>query len=238
MNNNNNQKRNTNKIPLILLTGLLSDQRVFEYQVDKLKELADIIVIESTATNTSNAMVEKILHLAPNYFALAGHSMGGWLALKITKMAPEKVMKLCLLNTTAREDNNEDKANRQSMITRTRHGEFQQVANEIADRFVFNQNIKKDVLSMFLQKGGETLIKQGQAMLGREDLKEHLKTITCPTLIIHASEDKRFNLEAHQEIVNSILNAKLAIIEDCGHMSPMESPQAVTTLMRYWLEYF
>ena len=60
----------------------------------------------------------------------------------------------------------------------------------------------------------------------------------CPTLVIHASEDKRFSFEMNKEIANAIPRAKFSIIDDCGHMSPMESPQAVTTLMRYWLDYF
>ena len=75
-------------------------------------------------------------------------------------------------------------------------------------------------------------------MLGRGECLSVLAEISCPTLVIHAAQDKNFGLQEHVEIVEEIYNSKLAVVEDSGHMSPMEMPQAVTMLLRYWLTYF
>ena len=224
-----------NKIPLVLVPGLLSNQKVFQYQIKELSNLANILVVELNDVDSPVAMVEKILWLAPERFALAGHSIGGWVALRLMKIAPEKVMKLCLLNTSARGIDSEELISRQMVLTRVKNGEFQQIANEIANKFTFNTAVKKDVLTMFLQVGQQALINQTRAMMIREDLRDILPTIHCPTLVIHAAEDKRFSLAMHEEIVNNISNSKLTIVDDCGHMSPMESPVTVTSLIRYWL---
>lgn len=226
------------KVPLILVTGLLSDKRVFAYPAEKLKNSADITIVELTDVNSPSAMTEKVLSLAPDRFALAGHSIGGWIALRIAKTTPDRVVKLCLLNTSARGASPEEVCSRQSVLTRIQNGQFQQVAKEIANQFVFNKVVKKNVLNMFLQVGEKAMINQTLAMMSRESLNDSLPKILCPTLIIHANEDKRFTLEMHEAMFNKIPNSKLAIIDDCGHMSPMESPYAVTTLMRFWLDYF
>ncbi len=226
------------KIPLVLVTGLLSNSSVFQYQKEKLKDVANVWIVELNDTATPTAMVEKILHLAPPRFALAGHSIGGFVALKLMKTASEKVIKLCLLNTSARGIDQEEKEARLSVLKRVNQGEFTKIINETTNKFVFNDRIKSDVLKMFDSVGKQALINQTEAMLAREDLQEVLPEIHCPTLIIHAANDKRFSLEHLEELVDHIPSSKLAIIEDCGHMSPMESPQTVTSLLRYWLTYF
>ena len=85
---------------------------------------------------------------------------------------------------------------------------------------------------MFLQVGEKAFIAQEEAMMQRGECQSILSAITCPTLVIHSSQDKNFSLEEHQELTSKIQQAKLAIIEDCGHMSPMEMPQAATALLR------
>ena len=88
---------------------------------------------------------------------------------------------------------------------------------------------------MFLEVGEQALINQTRAMMMREDCRDVLSKITCPTLIIHAAEDKRFSLEMHEEMRDAIAHAKLSVIHECGHMSPMERPLEVTGLLRDWL---
>jgi pimeloyl-ACP methyl ester carboxylesterase len=182
-------------------------------------------------------MVQQILGQAPPKFALAGHSMGGWLCLEVMRRAPERVTQLCLLNTTARGDSPEKLRKREQAIFRVENGEFAAVAKEIADLFIFNPSTKPQVEKMFLKEGKDVFIQQERAMIDRQECLSILPTIKCPTLIIHAARDKNFSLEEHQELAELIPNSMLAIVEDSGHMSPMEMPQAVTALMRFWLTY-
>lgn len=224
------------KIPLLLLPGLLSDARLWEHQTRHLADIASIQII-SVSQNTPEQMVSSILKKAPPAFALAGHSMGGWLCLEVMRTAPERVSQLCLLNTTARMDSEEKKMKRNGMIRKAEQGLFQEVVKDMVQKFVFNPLAKHEVEEMFLNQGKESFIHQEQAMLKREESQSILPTITCPVLAIHARQDTVFSLDEHEELVAQIKNAKLAIVEDSGHMSPMEVPQAITALLRYWLTY-
>lgn len=225
------------KTPLVLLSGLLSNETLWQHQTQHLSDIASIQVITSSQ-NTREKMVQAILEEAPPTFALAGHSMGGWLCLEVMRTAPTRVSKLCLLNTTFHDDSEEKKLRRQNMISRAKKGQFQEIVEEIVEHFVFNPQVKNGVRKMFLAVGQEAFIRQEEAMIARSECRSILASITCPTLVIHAAQDRIFSLEEHTGMANSIRNAKLAVVEDCGHMSPLEMPQAITTLLRFWLTYF
>ncbi len=225
------------KTPLVLLSGLLSNQFLWQHQTHHLSDIASIHVI-SPAQETPGKMIQAILDEAPSTFALAGHSMGGWLCLEVMRAAPSRVSKLCLLNTTARMDSEEKKIRRQKMILKAEKGQFQEVVDEIVEKFIFNPLVKNDVRKMFLDVGKEAFIHQQMAMIKRCECQSILPGISCPTLVIYATQDKNFSLEEHQELANQIQNAKLALVEDSGHMSLMEMPQAMTALLRFWLTYF
>lgn len=225
------------KIPLVLLPGLLSNEWIWQHQVNHLREIASIQVLPAIQ-ETTEKMVEEILAKAPPEFALAGHSMGGWLCLEIMKIAPLRVRKLCLLNTTARSDSREKARKRQEMILRAKRGSFGVVAKEIVDHFVFNSFVKEEVHQMFLDVGKEVFINQQNAMLERKECQSVLSRIDCPTLVVHAMRDSAFSLEDHRELTEKISGAKMAIIEDAGHMSPLEVPQAISAFLRFWLIYF
>jgi pimeloyl-ACP methyl ester carboxylesterase len=222
------------KPPLVLLSGLLSNKTLWQHQVRHLSDVASIQVI-SPSQDTPKKMIQAILDKAPSKFALAGHSMGGWLCLEIMRAAPSRVSRLCLLNTTAREDSEEKRLARQQMILKAENGQFPEVVKELVEKLVFNPLVKKEVEKMFLEVGQEAFIHQEKAMLARNECQSILPTIKCPVLVIHAAEDKNFALEEHEELVDQIPHAKLAIIEKSGHMSPMEAPQVVTELLRSWI---
>lgn len=225
------------KIRLVLLSGLLSNQQLWLHQMRHLADIAAIQVI-SPSQNTPEKMIRAILDEAPPQFALAGHSMGGWLALEIMRAAPSRVSQLCLLNTTARMDSEEKRIRRQEMILQAEGGRFLDIVEAMVEKFVFNPLVKQEVENMFLDVGKEVFIHQQQAMIKRRECQSILPKIRCPTFIIHAVQDKNFSFEEHQELADQIQDAKLAIVEDSGHMSPIEMPQAITALLRLWLTYF
>lgn len=222
------------KTPLVLLSGLLSNDILWQHQVRHLDDIASIHII-SAAQNTPEKMVEQILAAAPPTFALAGHSMGGWLCLEVMRTAPSRVQKLCLLNTTSRSDSQEKAVSRQKMIQDAKQGHFHEIVDAMLERFVHNTFVKADVKNMFLAVGEKAFIAQEEAMSKRGECLSILPTITCPALVVCAVQDKIFSLEEHQELVSNIPNAELAQIEGSGHMSPMEAPQAITAHLQHWL---
>lgn len=224
------------KIPLVLLSGLLSDHSLWQHQMHYLSECASVQII-SASQNSPEQMIQAILNEAPPKFALAGHSMGGWLCLEVMRAAPSRVTQLCLLNTTSRMDSEEKRQKRQELVLKAKGGRFQQIVEEMVEKFVFNPDAKSKVKKMFLELGPNIFVNQQEAMMARHESQSILSTITCPTLVIHAAKDNIFSIEEHRELVSQIRGAKLAIVEDSGHMSPLEMPQAITALLRYWLAY-
>ena len=230
--------RAMSKIPLVLIPGLLCDSAAWEYQTKHLADIAIPTVISFHGENTPEKMVQAILKQSPHQFALAGHSMGGWLALEVMRHAPARAIKLCLLNTTASPDSPDKLQRRKQMIQTVEHGKFHELAMQLSDGFILQQRIKKPLQEMFFRSGASRFINDQTAMIQRSESFSILPTIKIPTLIIHALQDQLFSLAEHEEMASLIPNAQLALIEDSGHMSPMEQPQAITTLMRLWLTYF
>ena len=98
--------------------------------------------------------------------------------------------------------------------------------------------VKNTEERMFFDVGEKAFIDQQNSMLGRSESESLLTHIICPTLVIHSVRDKIFTLKEHEELVNQIQNAKLALVDDSGHMTPVEMPQTITSLLRFWLHYF
>ncbi|HHT0594176.1 TPA: alpha/beta fold hydrolase [Legionella anisa] len=223
---------------LVFLTGVLSDHRVWSYQINHLQDLVKCQIIPLFHGNSTEDLLQSVLNAVEGTFFLAGHSMGGWLALELARRAPERILKLCLVNTSAQQDSKEKHQRRMEMIQKVEQGNFQIVAETLADLYVYDDRAKNEVLSMFLNVGQQVFLTQQKILLARRECLSFLSSFAMPTLIIHAREDKIFSLAVHEELADKIPNSKLAIIEDSGHMSPMESPQAVTALLRFWLDYF
>ncbi len=220
---------------IVFLSGLLSHTRLWRHQIEHVRAPSEVL---SPAEETPEQMVQAVLDLAPAKFALVGHSMGGWLALEVMRTAPSRVEKLCLINTTARSDSKEKRERRLSLMQEVEGGGFEAVVDRIVPVLVYNASVQKEIKEMFLSVGAEAFLHQELAMLRRRETLSFLSQIQCPTLVIHATRDANFSLEEHQELTQKIQGAKLACIEDTGHMSPMESPQAVTSLLNFWLTYF
>lgn len=221
---------------LLLLPGLLCDAEVWQSQASHLSDDAHIIIPDLSHADTPDKMVAAVLEQAPNQFALAGHSMGGWVALEVMKKAPERVTKLCLANTTAKLDS-KDKANaRRDMISKARCGEYSQVIEQLANAFLHRKELLNSVRVM-LERNQDALIFQQSAMLARDNCEAVLTSITCPTLVIHAEHDKVFQLDDSMQLTTSIPHARLAVITEAGHMSLMEQPDQFNSHLRNWLIY-
>ena len=220
---------------LLLLPGLLCDAAVWHHQINTLSDVVSIIVPDLSKANTPAEMVAAVLKVAPASFMLAGHSMGGWVALEVMRSAPQRVLKLCLANTTAKLDTAEKAAARKEMISLATQGEYENIINRLAAAFVYQKKYLPLVTEM-LHRNQHAFINQEQAMLIRQDCVPVLKDITCPTLVIHSVQDAVFNINDSEQLAFNIKQATLEIIEEAGHMSLMEQPEKFSALMRAWVQ--
>jgi pimeloyl-ACP methyl ester carboxylesterase len=172
--------------------------------------------------------------------AIAGHSMGGYVALEILRQAPERVTRVAFLNTHARPDSPESTENRRRLMTLAEK-DFPAVISTLMPKLMTEEHLRNDELAatiseMALGVGKEGFLRQQRAIVGRIDSRPHLARIACRTLVVAAREDQLMPVELLKELSDGIPGATLAIVEDSGHMASLEQPEKVTELLRGWLQ--
>ena len=229
------------KQALLLLPGLLCDARLWAAQADALADIADIAIADMTRDDTVAGMVERALRDAPPEFALAGLSMGGYAALEFMRQAPERVTRLALLDTGARADTPEQTTRRRDLIALAERGQFRAVSPRLLPMFVHEARLADaplvaEITPMAEAVGKDAFLRQQKAIMHRPDSRPGLASIRCPTLVLCGRDDVLTPPALSEEMAGSIPGAKLVLVDDCGHLSTMERPDAVNAAMRDWLQ--
>lgn len=230
---------------LMLLPGLMCDRTVWLGQIDALSHAWDCRVPNYEAQSDLGAMAEIVLEVAPDQFAMAGHSMGGRVALEVMRRAPERVMRLALLDTghtalAPGEAGEKEVAGRLRLVNMAYEKGMRTMGNEWLQGMVHparlhDQTLCNLILDMIESKTPELFEGQIQALINRPDAIEVLKAIDCPTTFICGREDAWSTPEKHYEMANLVRFSKVEIIEDCGHMSTVEQPEAMNEVLIRWL---
>jgi pimeloyl-ACP methyl ester carboxylesterase len=227
---------------LVMIPGLLCDARLWAHQSEHLADIADPMAADITGAESVDELADRVLAAAPERFALAGLSMGGYVAHAIMRRAPRRVTRLALIDTSARADTEDQLVRRKQLIDMTRFGKFKGVTDRLlpilvhADRLV-DLELTYDIKKMAQNIGSEAFTRQQNAIMGRPDSRPFLIEYGVPTLVMCGRQDALTPLDHSEEMAAGIPGARLAVIEDCGHLSTMERPQAATALMRQWLLY-
>ncbi|MEW5703418.1 MAG: alpha/beta fold hydrolase [Pseudomonadota bacterium] len=228
------------RLPLVLLPGLLCDAALWRHQADHLRDVADPIVADLTKDDSMEGMAASVLRDAPPKFALAGLSMGGYVAQALVRLSPDRVDRLALLDTNFTADNANQRQRRLDMMALAEKGNFKGVTPRLLPYLLHPDRLGEEtlvqaVMGMAERVGKEAFLRQERAILGRVDSREMLKRVVCPTLILCGAEDKLTPLPVHEEMAALIPGARLVVVPECGHLSTMERPQAVSAAMRAWL---
>lgn len=225
---------------LILIPGLLCDEALWKHQIDHLKDTIPVMVADLTKDDSIPAMAERLLADAPSTFALAGLSLGGYVAQEVMRQAPERVERLALVATNARADNEEQHRNRAALIKLAEIGKFKGVTPRLLPNLVHPDRLNDPavadvVMGMAERVGQEAFIRQQEAIMTRKDGRADLESINIPTLVLCGRQDLLCPPKVHEEMASRLSNGKLVIIEDCGHLPPLERPRTTTAMFRYWL---
>lgn len=229
-----------NSMPILLVPGLVSSPRIYAPVVPALWQFGPVTVANHSRDDHMALIARRILAEAPPRFALAGHSMGGYIAFEIMRQAPERVAKLALLNTQARPDTPEVTARRRSMMARAKGGEYRAVLDELFPGFVHpsrreDADLRQLVYDMGEDVGAEAFVRQQEAIISRPDSRPVLATIKCPTLVLSGDEDNTIPNALSVEMADNIHNAKLVILPNCGHLPQPEQPEATADALVEWL---
>jgi pimeloyl-ACP methyl ester carboxylesterase len=191
-------------------------------------------------------MARVALDYAPERFALAGHSMGGRVAFEILRRVPGRVVGLAVLDTGYQpwepgETGEREKAERFALVELARTQGMRAMARHWVQNMVHparlsDEHLVNSIVEMFGRKSPEVFAAQITALLNRPDATPVLSQIRCRTLVLCGREDAWSPVARHRDIAGRIFASTLVIIENCGHMAPMERPEAVTAAMRKWFE--
>lgn len=227
------------RTPLLLLPGLLCDAGLWAPQADALADVAEVQVADLTQDDRVEAMAARVLAQAPARFALAGLSMGGYVAFEILRQAPERVSRLALLDTTAAPDSPERALQRRRSLAILKRGRFLGVTQQLLPTLVHPRHVHgpvgQAVQAMAQRVGPEAYRRQQTAILHRPDSRPLLPTLTQPTLVLGGADDSLTPPAVLQALAGPIPQAQLHTLPDCGHLPTLEQPEATTALMRRWL---
>lgn len=216
----------------------MTDQALWSRMAPGLAELGTCTFADLSRTDDLEVTARDLLKNAPDTFILIGFSLGGFVAREIVRLAPDRVSGLVLMNSSARPPRPEIAKRNAFLIGHTKERGFRGLSSDAVEK-AFHPDLRDDaaliqeVKDMALRMGGDAFIRQ--LSIQRPDRRADLADIACPTLVIWARQDELRSLKESEEMAEAIPGAKLEIIEDCGHMTPMEAPSAVLDLLTSWL---
>ncbi len=178
----------TSALPLVLVPGLLCSARLYAAQVTALWPHGQVTIADHRRTTTWRQSPRAFCADAPPRFALAGLSMGGYIAFAMMRRAPERIARLALLDTSARPDTPEQKAGRDKFIAMAEAGQLNDIVKTLTPRFLHPDHVNDETFkgvidAMAEETGAEAFVRQTKAIKSREDSRPLLAEIGCPTLV-------------------------------------------------------
>jgi pimeloyl-ACP methyl ester carboxylesterase len=232
--------RSRHMTPIVLVPGLLCSAEVFAPQVAALWPYGPITIASTLDCKTVPEMAAAVLATAPPRFALAGISMGGYICLEIMRQAPERVIKLALLNTSARSDTPEQITQRRALVAQARTGDFEALLTQALSAILHPKHQNDPALRevnarMGLTVGVDGFARQVEAVIPRIDSRPSLPVISVPTLVLVGDRDPLTPPDRAEEMAAAIPNARLVVVPECGHGSTLEQPAAVNRALIEWI---
>jgi len=224
--------------PLIVLPGLLCDARLWAASCRDLGRA--VTVADLTRDESLAALAARVLAEAPDRFALAGLSMGGYVAMEIVRRAPGRVARLALLDTTAHPDRPEQTARRLDAVALVQAGRFETVVATLPPSLLGAAALADPrcaalVRDMARAVGPAAYVRQQTAIRTRPDSWPTLAGVACPTLVLCGAEDALTPPALMAEMARAIPAARFEVVAGAGHLSPIEQPAAVGAALAGWL---
>jgi len=227
--------------PLVLLPGMMCDERLFAPQISELSKQREVHFVQISDYETISELAADVLNNAPPVFALAGLSMGGIVAMEVLSQASYRVERIALLDTNPLAELSDVAKRRGPQIDAVRNGQLKEIIrDDMKPNYLFDGVKKTEILKlcmdMALDIGPDAFIRQSIALRDRFDQKNTLRSYKRPALVLCGKHDVLCPLERHELMHTLLENSKLEIIEDAGHLPTLEQPKITTMALASWLE--
>ncbi len=225
---------------LLMVPGLVCDDDLFAEQVQGLADVADVVVTDVSRGASIGDMAEAALRVAPERFALAGLSMGGYVAWEVLRRAGDRVTHLALLDTSARPESPQQTTRRRQLLALAEERGFGAMLDELWPAEVWEGHrgdaaLRRRFETMSLRHGPQVFARHTAAIVARADSRPDLAGVAVPALVLCGRDDQVTPLDGHEEMATGIPGAELVVLDDCGHLSSWERPDELTAALRGWL---
>ena len=226
------------KPDLVLLPGLMCDDALWDHVAPQLAETATLHFGDLFQDDSIAGMAARVLDNATDAFAIAGFSMGGYIAREVAMTAPARVIRLALMNTSALGSSEQVLERNRRVLRILDERPFTGLA-PASIRAALHPDRHGDtglidhIQTMARRLGGDVF--RRQMSLVRQDGHERLGEINCPTLIVTSDSDILRKTVDSERLAAGIPNARLELIGHCGHMTPLEQPDRLAALLLDWL---
>jgi pimeloyl-ACP methyl ester carboxylesterase len=228
-------------LPIVFVPGLMCTGRIYEHQALRLGQKQPVLFANHWSHGSVAEIARSILEAAPERFALAGTSMGGYVAFEIMRQAPGRVVKLVLMSTSAKPDTPERSEGRRKAVAAAKAAGNMRAGTKTLYPQLVHPARHEDLalLGVFIdmaeELGVEAFAKQIEAIIGRPDSRPQLSQIKAPTLVIAGADDTLITPDNSEEIAGGIPGARFERVEHCGHMGMIEKPETYSKLLDAFL---
>jgi pimeloyl-ACP methyl ester carboxylesterase len=226
--------------PILMIPGLNATPRVFQAVMETLYRHGPVTIADHRQSNHMRDIAAAIVRDAPPTFILGGFSMGGYVAFEVLRQARERVVRLMLIDTSARPDTPEASDKRRAGMELARAGKLMLAAANTFPSAVHPSNVEDSVLravhlDMAKHTGPEVYVRQQEAIISRPDSRPELGLIDVPTLVTVGDSDQITPPDAAREMAEGIAGATLVVIPTAGHLALIEQPIAMNAALESFL---
>lgn len=227
--------------PLLLLPGMMCDARLFWHQIISASARRPVQVVPLVAGTSIEEMAEAVLADAPPVFAVAGHWLGGLVAMEILRRAPERVARIALIDVSPLPESTLDAARREPRIVRARAGKLAEaMLDEVPPAALAPGPGRTAVQAMMIEMaealGVEVFQRQSRALMRRPDQQRALRNTRVRALLVCGEHDSICPPRRHEFLAELMPHASFRMVRDAGHLCPLEQPEVVSEVLHDWLE--
>lgn len=228
------------KTTVVFLPGKLCDQRLWQNTMNALSDIINPIFVDLRSQQSLEEMLKTVYDCCEGKFVLIGFSMGGYVAQEFVLKYPERIIGAGFLAISGSSYSPEEKEYQARIINNIKQTGFKSLSNLAIQKFIHpsryhDMELIELIKDMSRESGDKTLISQYKATINRLSRIEDLSKVTCHIMIIASPNDQEVSLKSIKEMANDIPGSKLHIIENCGHMIPLEQPEELNEILKEWL---
>ena len=230
--------RHSKGTPLVLIHGYPLDHQIWDEVIPLLEDKFDLIIPdlrgfgESKTVDTPYTMddlasdIAGLLdHLGIEKTAIAGHSMGGYVALAFARLFPDRVSGLGLIASQTLADPPDRKEGRYKSAADVTTNGIGRVVDTMTPKFTSDERLQGFARKVMERQQPGAYIGALKAMAERQDSTPLLALMQHPVVVVHGYADALIPIERAREVKDAVIHANLVELRGVGHLPMLEAEE-------------